>query len=144
MVTGLSRQFRGNCNNGIRHAAFVRPYPLEETSPLDGYRVQVHLTNEAVRVFTRRGNDWTSRFRKIADDAWHIKAGSAIIDGEVVVPATNGATDFSVLQKELKGTSTKIVLIAALPERQGHSKTAALRAQGRTDEDHRRHRRPIQ
>ncbi|MCK1513098.1 non-homologous end-joining DNA ligase [Bradyrhizobium sp. 190] len=78
----------------------------------DGYRVQVHLANEAVRVFTRRGNDWTSRFRKIADDAWHIKAGSAIIDGEVVVPATNGATDFSVLQKELKGTSTKIVLIA--------------------------------
>ena len=84
------------------------------------------------------------RFRKIADDAWHIKAGSAIIDGEAVVPATNGATDFSVLQKELKGTSTKIVLIAALPERQGHPKTAALRAQGRTDEDHRRHRRPIQ
>jgi bifunctional non-homologous end joining protein LigD len=78
----------------------------------DGYRVQVHLVNEAVRVFTRRGNDWTSRFRKIADDAWHIKAGSAIIDGEVVVPAANGATDFSVLQKELKGTSIKIVLIA--------------------------------
>jgi bifunctional non-homologous end joining protein LigD len=78
----------------------------------DGYRVQVHLANEAVRVFTRRGNDWTKRFRKIASDAWHIKAGSAIIDGEVVVPAVSGATDFSVLQKELKGTSTKIVLIA--------------------------------
>ena len=78
----------------------------------DGYRVQVHLANEAVRVFTRRGNDWTKRFRKVADDAWHIKAGSAIIDGEVVVPAANGATDFSVLQNELKGTSTRIVLIA--------------------------------
>ena len=38
----------------------------------DGYRVQVHLVNEAVKVFTRRGNDWTKRFRKIADDAWHI------------------------------------------------------------------------
>jgi ATP-dependent DNA ligase len=25
----------------------------------DGYRVQVHLVNEAVKVFTRRGNDWT-------------------------------------------------------------------------------------
>jgi bifunctional non-homologous end joining protein LigD len=78
----------------------------------DGYRVQVHLVNEAVRVFTRRGNDWTKRFRKIADDTWHIKAGSAIIDGEVVVPAANAATDFSVLQNELKGTSTRIVLIA--------------------------------
>jgi bifunctional non-homologous end joining protein LigD len=41
----------------------------------DGYRVQVHLVNEAVKVFTRRGNDWTKRFRKVADDAWHISAG---------------------------------------------------------------------
>jgi bifunctional non-homologous end joining protein LigD len=78
----------------------------------DGYRVQVHLANEAVKIFTRRGHDWTKRFRKIADDAWHIGAGSAIIDGEVVVPAVDGTTDFSVLQNELKGTSTKIVLVA--------------------------------
>ncbi|MHC2626461.1 bifunctional non-homologous end joining protein LigD [Bradyrhizobium huanghuaihaiense] len=78
----------------------------------DGYRVQVHLANEAVTVYTRRGNDWTRRFKKVADDAWHIKAGSAIIDGEVVVPAADGSTDFSVLQNELKGTSSKIVLVA--------------------------------
>jgi bifunctional non-homologous end joining protein LigD len=78
----------------------------------DGYRVQVHLANEAVTVFTRRGHDWTRRFKKVADDAWHIKAASAIIDGEVVVPAADGSTDFSVLQNELKGTSAKIVLVA--------------------------------
>src|SRR5258705_8838554 len=78
----------------------------------DGYRVQVHLRDAAVKVFTRRGNDWTNRFRKIAADAWHINAGSAIIDGEVVVPAEDGTTDFSVLQNELKGKSTRIVLVA--------------------------------
>jgi bifunctional non-homologous end joining protein LigD len=78
----------------------------------DGYRVQIHLVNEAVKVFTRRGNDWTKRFRKIADDARHIAACSAIIDGEVVVPAENGSTDFSVLQNEMKGKSTRIVLVA--------------------------------
>src|SRR3981189_1706274 len=78
----------------------------------DGYRVQVHLKDAAVKVFTRRGNDWTNRFRKIADDAWHISEGSAIIDGEVVVPDANGTTDFSVLQNELKDKSTKIVLVA--------------------------------
>jgi bifunctional non-homologous end joining protein LigD len=38
--------------------------------------------------------------------------GSAIIDGEVVVPAADGTTDFSVLQNELKGRSSKIVLVA--------------------------------
>jgi bifunctional non-homologous end joining protein LigD len=35
-----------------------------------------------------------------------------IIDGEVVVPAEDGTTDLSVLQNELKGRSTKIVLVA--------------------------------
>jgi bifunctional non-homologous end joining protein LigD len=78
----------------------------------DGYRDQVHLVNEAVKVFTRRGHDWTHRFKKIADDAWHISAGSAIIDGELVVPAENGTTDFLVLQNELKGKSRKIALVA--------------------------------
>jgi bifunctional non-homologous end joining protein LigD len=77
-----------------------------------GYRVQVHLANEAVKVFTRRGHDWTNRFKKVANDAWHINAGSAIVDGEVVVPAADGTTDFSVLQNELKGRSTSIVPVA--------------------------------
>ena len=57
----------------------------------DGYRVQVHVAHEAVKIFTL-GNDWTNRLSKIADDAWHITAGSAIIDGEVVVPAESGTT----------------------------------------------------
>ena len=78
----------------------------------DGYRVQVHLANEAARIFTRRGHDWTHRFKKVAHDAWRIKASSAVVDGEIVVPAADGTTDFSVLQNELKGKSAKIVLVA--------------------------------
>src|SRR4051794_40734326 len=75
-------------------------------------RVQVHIKDGKVKVFTRRGNDWTNRFRKIASDAFEITVGSAIIDGEVVVPGPNGLSDFSVLQNELKGRSNKIVLVA--------------------------------
>src|SRR3984893_6692965 len=78
----------------------------------DGYRVQLHIANEDVKVFTRRGNDWTKRFKKIANDAFLISASSAIIDGEVVVPAADGTTDFSVLQNELKGKSDKIAMVA--------------------------------
>jgi bifunctional non-homologous end joining protein LigD len=78
----------------------------------DGYRVQLHVVNESVRVFTRRGNDWTNRFKKIANDAFLIDASSAIIDGEVVVPSADGTTDFSVLQNQLKGKSNKIVMVA--------------------------------
>jgi bifunctional non-homologous end joining protein LigD len=54
----------------------------------------------AVKIFTRRGHDWT------------VAAGSAIVDGEIVVPAEDGTTDFSVLQNELKGKSTRIVFVA--------------------------------
>jgi bifunctional non-homologous end joining protein LigD len=78
----------------------------------DGYRVQLHIANEDAKVFTRRGLDWTKRFKKIANDAFLVGASSAIIDGEVVVPAADGTTDFSVLQNELKGRSDKIVLVA--------------------------------
>jgi bifunctional non-homologous end joining protein LigD len=53
----------------------------------DGYSVQVHIESTAVTIFTRRGNDWTKRFRKIADDAWHVDAGSAIIDRDGHLPA---------------------------------------------------------
>ncbi len=53
----------------------------------DGYRVQVHLANETAKISTRRGHDWTHRFKKVSHDAWHIKAASAVIDGEIVVPA---------------------------------------------------------
>src|ERR1700677_1476660 len=78
----------------------------------DGYRVQLHIANENVSVFTRRGNDWTRRFRKIAHDAFLVSASSAIIDGEVVVPAADGTTNFSVLQNELRGKSDKIAMVA--------------------------------
>jgi bifunctional non-homologous end joining protein LigD len=78
----------------------------------DGYRVQLHLAHEAVTVYTRRGNDWTKRFKKIADDAFLINAASSIIDGEIVVPAPDGTTDFSVLQNELRGKSKSLVMVA--------------------------------
>jgi bifunctional non-homologous end joining protein LigD len=77
----------------------------------DDYRVRVHLANETAKIFTRRG-DWTHPFKKIAHDAWRIKANSAVVDGEIVVPAADGKTDFSVLQNELKGKSKSIVLVA--------------------------------
>jgi bifunctional non-homologous end joining protein LigD len=63
------------------------------------------IANEDIKVYTRRGNDWTKRFKKVADDAYLLNARSAIIDGEIVVPSAHGGTDFSVLQNELQGRS---------------------------------------
>jgi bifunctional non-homologous end joining protein LigD len=36
--------------------------------------VQVHIINEAIKVCTRNGPDWTDRFKKIATDAWWAKS----------------------------------------------------------------------
>lgn len=55
-------------------------------------------------MLTRRGHDWTKRFSKIATEAWLIKADSAVIDGEIVVPAPDGTFDFNRLQKALRAT----------------------------------------
>jgi bifunctional non-homologous end joining protein LigD len=80
----------------------------------DGYRVQVHVVNDSIKVYTRNGHDWTDRFAKIARDAWRLNVKSAIIDGEVIVPAADGVSDFSVLQKELRSgrPSEKLVMYA--------------------------------
>jgi hypothetical protein len=53
----------------------------------------------------------------------------------VVVPAADGTTDFSVLQNELKGSSTKIVMVAfdlLLPQQARPATPPAVRSQGRS------------
>ncbi|WP_375778726.1 hypothetical protein ACE103_06245 [Bradyrhizobium sp. ma5] len=43
-----------------------------------------------MKIYARRGHDWSKRFKKIANDAWHISAASAINDGKLVVPSPSG------------------------------------------------------
>jgi bifunctional non-homologous end joining protein LigD len=50
----------------------------------DGYRAQVHKTGSKVRIFTRRGYDWSEQFWPIAADVANIAAREVVIDGEVV------------------------------------------------------------
>jgi len=42
---------------------------------LDGYRVQVHLHDGRVSLYTRTGLDWTTRFPTIAADVARLPAG---------------------------------------------------------------------
>lgn len=78
----------------------------------DGYRGQLHIANHDVRIYTRRGLDWTKRFRKVAHDADLIDAASAIIDGEIVVPGEDGKTDFATLQNSLTGKADNFLMVA--------------------------------
>lgn len=97
---------RGKIREDQRDPGDVRSGGGEANAPggkFDGYRVQVHLGNEAVKTLhlSRQRLDWTKRFN-VAHYAWRIKIASAVIDGEIGVPAANGTTDFSVLPNELK------------------------------------------
>ncbi|HEY2226604.1 MAG TPA: hypothetical protein VGI22_02490, partial [Xanthobacteraceae bacterium] len=50
----------------------------------DGYRLIVRRDGTAVRLFTRRGYDWTDRYPLIVTAATKLRASSATIDDEAV------------------------------------------------------------
>jgi hypothetical protein len=77
----LIRISRGNayfpaCLNPYLNPAFQRrnqgacPHRLDPRIKHDGYRVQFHTHKDTIKIFTRRGNDWTRRFSKVAADAY--------------------------------------------------------------------------
>lgn len=55
----------------------------------DGYRVQAHKSGNSLRMYTRRGYDWSERFWPIAADLASLQANGAILDGEVVAITDN-------------------------------------------------------
>jgi bifunctional non-homologous end joining protein LigD len=63
----------------------------------DGYRLVVLKGGDAVRLFTRNGNDWTDRFPRITKAAMKLR-GSFLIDGEAVVVGPDGLSLFDQLQ----------------------------------------------
>ena len=50
----------------------------------DGYRLIVRRDGKAVRLFTRRGHDWTDRYPAIAAAAAKLRTKSFTLDGEAV------------------------------------------------------------
>src|ERR1051326_3337879 len=68
---------------------------------VDGYRCQLHIWHGAVTAYTRRGNNWASRFATIVEAAKALPVKEAIIDGEVMVVTPEGFSDFGALQQEL-------------------------------------------
>src|SRR6185295_15555427 len=67
----------------------------------DGYRTELVIERGQARAFTRRGFDWTEKYRPIVEAAAALPAKSAIIDGEVVVLNDAGLSDFSSILQSL-------------------------------------------
>ena len=74
---------------------------------LDGYRIEARLDHGKVRLFTRNRQDWTHRFKSIADAVAELPAETALLDGELVAQSEKGASSFSLLQTDLKEGNSK-------------------------------------
>jgi bifunctional non-homologous end joining protein LigD len=77
----------------------------------DGYRVQLRIEDGEATLKTRKGLDWTEKFKAIA------KAGGALpdsmIDGEIVALDHDGAPNFSALQAAISdGKTDKLIFYA--------------------------------
>ena len=93
-------------------AAFIHPWrPIVAKQPPtgpgwahelkhDGYRLQIHVRDGRVRLYTINGADWSKRYPLIVRDAARIE-GSAIIDAEVVWLDSDGMAVFDALHSRV-------------------------------------------
>ena len=71
----------------------------------DGYRIQAHISAGKVKLFTRSGLDWTTRFGEpLRRELSGLNCKQAIIDGEIVVLSDNGVASFALLQGDLSAS----------------------------------------
>ena len=70
----------------------------------DGYRLIVRGVSPLVRLFTRRGFDWTDRYPAIVEAAERLGAKSFTIDGEAVVCGPDGVAVFDALHRRHKAS----------------------------------------
>jgi bifunctional non-homologous end joining protein LigD len=69
----------------------------------DGWRVQIHKRGDQIRIYSKRGHDFSDRFPNIGFAARNIPAETAVIDGELIACDSDGLPDFTaLLQRDLR------------------------------------------
>ena len=63
----------------------------------DGCRLIIQRDGDRVRLFTRNGYDWTSRYPLIVEAARRIRTKQFVLDGEAVLLGVDGISDFDGL-----------------------------------------------
>jgi bifunctional non-homologous end joining protein LigD len=76
----------------------------------DGFRILARRDSAGVRLITRAGNDFSSRFPFIAKAVGKLPVRSCLIDGEAIVCDQNGLADFELIRRH--GTIGSAVLCA--------------------------------
>jgi bifunctional non-homologous end joining protein LigD len=66
----------------------------------DGYRLQIHVRDGRVRLYTITGADWSKRYPRIVEAAANIN-GNVILDAEVVWLGLDGIAKFDALHSRV-------------------------------------------
>ena len=64
----------------------------------DGYRLIARTDGNRVRLYTRRGYDWSGKYPWIVEALRSLRVRSIIVDGEAVWAGRDGKSDFDTLQ----------------------------------------------
>ena len=75
----------------------------------DGYRLLARIDGDDVRLFTRNGNDWSSRLKSLVAAVKALGIGSGWLDGEIIVNDAHGVPDFNALQNAFDSARTDAI-----------------------------------
>ncbi len=67
----------------------------------DGYRAISSIGDGRVVIRTRKGLDWTDKFKPLVKPLSALKCKSALLDGEIAWQTTSGNTNFGALQNAI-------------------------------------------
>ncbi len=77
----------------------------------DGYRILARIDEGEVQLVSRNGKDWTKEFPQVARAVGRLRAGTALLDGEVAAVLPNGHTSFQALQRRSDGGAPLVYFV---------------------------------
>ena len=77
----------------------------------DGFRMGLVIDGTRVRLLSRNGHDWTTRFPDVIAAARALPVASAVLDGEVALLQRDGRTSFQSLQGGGAGQGTLVYFL---------------------------------
>src|SRR5215472_4988542 len=78
----------------------------------DGFRIMARRDSAGVRLITRNGNDFSSRFPFIAMALGKLPVRSCLIDGEAIVCDEYGLAVFELIRRNGSGNGDRALLCA--------------------------------
>ena len=75
----------------------------------DGFRILARRDGAGVRLITRNGNDFTSRFPLAVDAVTRLPAHSFLLDGEAIVTNDRGLAVFELIRRQRHGEDAVLI-----------------------------------